>query len=675
MSRPRGSSGDDDACEIGVDCALVSDAVGANRTGNRTVVNFDPPTTGGNSTCSDGLFDELSGSARTCQAGCCVDGACVCHEGYVGAQCDAQLRCGAAVSATDAAWDLGACQTVVLPDARRAVCSCSDLEFVAVLAHRLRPASALLDALDGGWPHDLRDALRGLSATGWLWLCALSATYVVLTCGAWVLDQRTCYTTAVPRWAEPGSQGFPLWRQTVYFARTQLQLLRPMHVVPGRTAYTRLQCVHSVAVAAALNCVGSLLFIQTQQCSVLATYAAGAVGGLTCSFPALLARLAFLRTRDARTTRSCNVRVAEREELFLLAGSMAEARLPSPVQAARILRERISQRSSTRRSVEHVGRGRHVASSEASPALIRGNEPTTAGADPGRATGGFMRQSWAGQRTAPGSSFSSIVSEQTRLSEVGSGALESHPSSRAAPPALCSVQLWPSQLTLRPDGITLGFHVPGAGGHVPGVGGRGPPDALCVPAVGAGVPFGAVCSREPRFRVQYAEAALAAHGHTITQADVRALEAVAKPVAKGDGPTQAAREEIMRRQLRARQHATRPPLSRWGCSVPLAVVWSFNALCLAAGCLFLLTLLLVAVPRSAELRGLSEKDAWSRAHEAMTFGMLNTFVIIDSLKIVVLVATGPGVTSLIVRIRQPRVRAIVRAVVQMVHLPIALVCP
>ena len=109
--------------------------------------------------------------------------------------------------------------------------------------------------------------------------------------------------------------------------------------------------------------------------------------------------------------------------------------------------------------------------------------------------------------------------------------------------------------------------------------------------------------------------------------------------------------------------------------MPLAVVWAFNALCLTAGCLFLLLLLLVAVPRTAELRGLSEKDAWRRAHEAMAFGMLNTFVIIDSLKIVVLVASGPGVTSLIVRIRQPRVRAIVRALVQMVHLPIALVCP
>ena len=265
-----------DACRVGIDCDLISDVVSNNRSNssNGTVVYFDPPPAGGNSTCSDGLFDELSGSARTCQAGCCVDGGCVCRDGYVGVQCDARLRCGAATSATEASWDLGACDTVVLPDERRAVCSCTDVEFVAVFSHRLRPTSALLDTLDrDDWPDDLRKALRSLSATGWLWLCALSATYALLACAAWVLDQRTCYTTAVPHWADPGSQGFPLWRQANYFARTQLQLLRPMHVMPGRTSYTRLQCVHSIALTAVLNCIGSLLFIQSQQCSVLATCA------------------------------------------------------------------------------------------------------------------------------------------------------------------------------------------------------------------------------------------------------------------------------------------------------------------------------------------------------------------------------------------------------------------
>ena len=35
--------------------------------------------------------------------------------------------------------------------------------------------------------------------------------------------------------------------------RTQLSLLRPLHVSPGRTAYTRVQSVHSVLVAAMLD--------------------------------------------------------------------------------------------------------------------------------------------------------------------------------------------------------------------------------------------------------------------------------------------------------------------------------------------------------------------------------------------------------------------------------------
>ena len=114
---------------------------------------FDPPDSGGNDTCSGGLFDEISQSARTCQAcccvnpnpnpdpnpnpnpdpnpnpnpdpdpdpdpnpnpnpnpkpnpnpnkaGCCVNSRCVCREGYVGERCDVQLRCGAAASEGEA---------------------------------------------------------------------------------------------------------------------------------------------------------------------------------------------------------------------------------------------------------------------------------------------------------------------------------------------------------------------------------------------------------------------------------------------------------------------------------------------------------------------------------------------------------------------------------------------
>lgn len=96
---------------------------------------------------------------------------------------------------------------------------------------------------------------------------------VLFMLGASVLDQRTRYTTEVPQWAQPGALGFPLRRQMLFMARTQLALLRPWHVVPGRTAYTRVQCVHTIFTSATLSCLGSLLFSQGQQCSVLATCA------------------------------------------------------------------------------------------------------------------------------------------------------------------------------------------------------------------------------------------------------------------------------------------------------------------------------------------------------------------------------------------------------------------
>ena len=77
--------------------------------------------------------------------------------------------------------------------------------------------------------------------------------YVVFMLAAWVLDRRECFTTLVPYWAEPGTLGFPLWRQWLYCARTQLSLLRPLHVVPGRTAYTHLQVSKSVSKQVSLS--------------------------------------------------------------------------------------------------------------------------------------------------------------------------------------------------------------------------------------------------------------------------------------------------------------------------------------------------------------------------------------------------------------------------------------
>ena len=113
---------------------------------------------------------------------------------------------------------------------------------MAVLAQRLQPTSALLDALDDGWPRDLREALGsnegGPTGEVLLWMYPMLVLYIGLMCTAWALDQRTRYTTSVPHWAQQGALGFTLWRQFLFHARTQMVLLRPFHVVADRTAYT-----------------------------------------------------------------------------------------------------------------------------------------------------------------------------------------------------------------------------------------------------------------------------------------------------------------------------------------------------------------------------------------------------------------------------------------------------
>ena len=90
--------------------------------------------------------------------------------------------------------------------------------------------------------------------------------------------------------------------------------MRLWHVLPGRTVYTRLQLVVSLCASLLLNFVSAILFLQTQQCSALATAFAGGIGGLVSCVFSVLVRLAFRLARDARTKRQpmqC-VRTSER---------------------------------------------------------------------------------------------------------------------------------------------------------------------------------------------------------------------------------------------------------------------------------------------------------------------------------------------------------------------------
>ena len=206
-----------------------------------------------------------------------------------------------------------------------------------------------------------------------------------------------------------------------------------------------------------------------------------------------------------------------------------------------------------------------------------------------------------------------------------------------------SVQLRPSQLVLLPDGTSIGFHAPSVT-----TAGNASQKIAVVPATRIGLPWREL--RSGRFRVEHGAAGL----QYLTTDDFVQAQA---------------------QLTTADKNSPVLPLSRWGCSAKIAGVWLCSGLLLVAGCFSLLLLALVALPRSCALRGLSEDEAWSRARSSMAFSLLNMLVIIDVLKIVVLVGTGPGVTSLILRIQSQRVRFVVRNAVQAVHLPMALLCP
>lgn len=345
---------------------------------------------------------------------------------------------------------------------------------------------------------------------------------------------------------------------------------------------------------------------------------------------------------------------------------------------------------------EQAGRGTsQQVSSPGGVRFITGNEPTPLGADSKQGSSGVLRR-----RKRAGA-------KPVDLSSMG-GAVEE----------LCCVYLRPSQLTVLSDGVTLGFELPGASAGpnewrahdtMGGSGGR-----CAVPAVQIGVPLQALCSwQPPRFCVQYAAGALQAYeveGVTCTTQDVermaglwermagrrdaRALEAsfwgLVQRIVLRHRTGQSSHERPRAAHLLNGVHEMkggsglqgakgpllhRASLSRWGCSTRSVFVWTCNVLILLLGWSGLLLLALVAVPRSGELRGLSDDAAWRRARSALTFGLLNLFIIIDVAKVIVIVGTGPGVISLLVRIRSPRVRFVVRKILEAIYLPVVLVCP
>jgi len=714
-----------DECTIGLDCEIRSDVVAvtpnASSSANRSVVVPDVEVPGGgdaNATCDSGLMVELSGSDRVCQAGCCVDGACECHDGFHGARCEVELRCG--TSADGDRWDLEACGNVLVTlDARRAAtCSCSSLGFVAVLAHRLVPASALLDALGSDWPGAMRAQLR-LRPYAVLLPALL---YALVMGGAWLLDQRTLYTTATPAWAQPGARGFPLRRQLMYTVRTRGTLLRPWHVVPGRTIYTRVQLAHSLMVSLVLIFVGSVLFLQAQQCSALSTYVAGAAGGLLSSLPALFGRLFFKYSRDPHTRRVYKALSVERKEQFALGVTRGHrARMcavnrtqlnfdalgSAPVQPCsptprgglgELSSGKGDGRGPTLSELPSPRQSSTISSSPRQSSTV--GAPATAPCSPSSRQSSVVRLSAVGRQSTgaligdvappPGVAPPALGSRKSGSSDRRTGsqrfwaAVGRSPSSMSdgrssrrsegpRPEPEDEVLLDPSQLTLMADGLSIGFRATKEKG-----------DEEIVPATHVGVPWRYLRSAQTVFAVRYELRTLRALG--VTPGDVRALAVDASGArsagtevktpaklgganwARGAACNAAVREQVIRRQMQKRGQmpltGEPPPLSRGSWSWRQGMAWAYGATVLVLGWWLVLLVSLVAAPRSCARRGVDEGSWWRRSIAAWAGGVLTSMVLLDALKVIMLTLTGP---ALLMRISSPTVRECVKVTLRPLH--------
>lgn len=85
------------------------------------------------------------------------------------------------------------------------------------------------------------------------------------------------------------------------------------------------------------------------------------------------------------------------------------------------------------------------------------------------------------------------------------------------------------------------------------------------------------------------------------------------------------------------------------------------------GWLGVCTLALVALPRHSAASGLSESEWWGQVMGATGIGLLNSFLLLDSLKVLAFFVTGPYLLHKL----PERSRRIVRSGLRPIHKPLA----
>ena len=209
-----------------------------------------------------GVLFQGQGTDDDCKAGCCTPGApdaCVCDDELTtGERCDRTLQCSAQSDATGG-HDTSACTTRSGGEGSSTVtCQCTEMRQIAVFATKVLPKVRREYGSDQ--PSEVNDMLSA-PPPGLFVILALLLIVGTVAFLCYRADRATLYvaTTRVP------DHFYPItWRELLALnLRLYMSIARPFNVLPGYTAYTRLQVIALISIVIIANACGALLFAGT----------------------------------------------------------------------------------------------------------------------------------------------------------------------------------------------------------------------------------------------------------------------------------------------------------------------------------------------------------------------------------------------------------------------------